>query len=249
MDLTRRAGLAWAVILWACGGPDTALKPAPNPPPPPPHRPAPIPLTCPQGATARRLHQRIFCETDAALHGPYEARQGGALVEEMTLINGLRQGAFKRAWPNGHARQQGHYEAGRRVGRWIAWDEQGRMWAQAEFGQGNALRCGWGDCAAAFPPEIYCALEDINDTLGAQASAVTACFQAAMARRPQAGGEVHIRWVIGLDGRARNVEVTKSRLDKEMSACLRQALRSWRFPKPAGGVCPVEHIFRFHQEF
>ncbi len=66
--------------------------------------------------------------------------------------------------------------------------------------------------------------------------AVTACYEALLARTPGKSGTVTTRFLVAADGQVTRAQVTASTLeDAETADCIGQSLCAWRFPPLIAG--------------
>jgi hypothetical protein len=87
--------------------------------------------------------------------------------------------------------------------------------------------------------------DEIRLVVRAKMPQVRACFDAGLARAPDIGGRVVLRFTIGPDGRASSIAVDEDELAEPMVAeCLCDELRSWQFPRPRAGV-PITIAYPF----
>jgi hypothetical protein len=89
------------------------------------------------------------------------------------------------------------------------------------------------------PPDAGPSLtrEEIRLVVRAKLPNVRACFDAGLARAPDLGGRVLLRFTIGPDGRAGSIAVDEDELqDAIVTDCLRAELASWQFPRPRDGA-------------
>jgi hypothetical protein len=89
--------------------------------------------------------------------------------------------------------------------------------------------------------------EEIRLVVRAKLPNVRACFDAGLARAPEIGGRVLLRFTIGADGRAGSIAVDEDELDDAIvTDCLRAELASWQFPLPRdGAVITITYPFVF----
>jgi len=72
------------------------------------------------------------------------------------------------------------------------------------------------------------------------------CYKKALARDATLGGEVRVRFVIDLSGRATGAADAGSRLkNKEVVSCVVAEFSALRFPRPEGGTVPVVYPIVF----
>jgi Ca-activated chloride channel family protein len=98
-------------------------------------------------------------------------------------------------------------------------------------------------------PQVLGALdpEVVRRIVRAHAGQIRSCFETALSSSPGLRGKVVMNWVVGSDGRVRQVQVGQSQLQSDaVERCLATTIRSWSFPKPrGGGLVVVEYPFTF----
>jgi hypothetical protein len=78
--------------------------------------------------------------------------------------------------------------------------------------------------------------DEIRLVVRAKLPQIRGCFEAGLETTPDLRGRVLLRFVIGPDGKAGDVEVVEDQLGvPEVSACLLEQLPSWQFPRPRDG--------------
>lgn len=66
---------------------------------------------------------------------------------------------------------------------------------------------------------------------------ITYCYELGLQKRPALSGRVTVRWEIGPGGRVETARIAHSSLDSSLvERCIVGKVKSWRFPKPHGGV-------------
>lgn len=89
--------------------------------------------------------------------------------------------------------------------------------------------------------------EDAEEAINRNFARLSRCYEEAGEARDFAGGAVTLRFLIGLDGRTREVSVIESGLGSlEVERCLRQAALGIRFPRPHGHAAAT---FEYSLEF
>lgn len=77
-------------------------------------------------------------------------------------------------------------------------------------------------------------------------ASIKACYEQALRRDPNAGGQVTLGWTIVPDGAVRNIGVKDDTVhDREMINCMRVAISQWRFAPLSGGQIDVQFPFKF----
>lgn len=67
-----------------------------------------------------------------------------------------------------------------------------------------------------------------------------------LASNQKLAGQVKVQFIISQQGRVTSVAVTSSSLNHgSTEACIKRAIRRWRFPKPEGGIVVVRYPFNF----
>lgn len=75
---------------------------------------------------------------------------------------------------------------------------------------------------------------------------IKACYESVLRRRPNAAGNVRVRWTIDALGRAEDAHVVSGTLaDAGLQACLVARIEQWQFPKPQNGKVDFEYPFLF----
>ncbi len=73
---------------------------------------------------------------------------------------------------------------------------------------------------------------------------IRACYNQALARDPNAAGNIVIDFTIGEQGRVTSTAVGSSDFeDAAVPQCMRTAIGGWLFPKPEGGAVDVSYPF------
>ncbi len=73
------------------------------------------------------------------------------------------------------------------------------------------------------------------------------CYEVELQRRQNLAGRVSVSWVISSSGRVARVKITDSTLgSKRTEKCIARRIKTWQFPRPAGGgVVTVNYPFIF----
>lgn len=79
---------------------------------------------------------------------------------------------------------------------------------------------------------------------------IRACFEVGLADAPDLRGRVLLRFAIGPDGKARDLEVVDDQLgDPRVAACIVEQIPSWQFPRPRDGrTLVISYPFAFSSE-
>lgn len=88
--------------------------------------------------------------------------------------------------------------------------------------------------------------EQLASYVRTRKTAIQQCYERELKRTPTLKGKVVVRFNIGTNGRASDVEIEENTLGNEsVAACIRSVIKSWVFPfKPASEV-PVAYPFVF----
>ena len=72
-----------------------------------------------------------------------------------------------------------------------------------------------------------------------------ACYERELAKVKGLTGKVQVTWLVSADGNVANAFVSETTLkNKTVETCITNAIKRWRFPKPAGGAaCKVTYPF------
>lgn len=88
--------------------------------------------------------------------------------------------------------------------------------------------------------------EKVMAVLESHREEIRSCYNRALRQKPGLRGEVIVRWVIDLQGNARDPRVVKSDFENnDLFFCLRARIARWQFPKPVNGSYLFEYPFRF----
>lgn len=81
---------------------------------------------------------------------------------------------------------------------------------------------------------------EIRGRLGA----IKACYEAGLKRNPNIGGKLQLRFEISTVGKVTSADIeTDTMHDPDVAACIKNRVRTWRFPAPSGG--PVQFSYPF----
>tara|TARA_B100000131_G_scaffold321136_1_gene371039 strand:+ start:207 stop:1508 length:1302 start_codon:yes stop_codon:yes gene_type:complete len=93
----------------------------------------------------------------------------------------------------------------------------------------------------------FCKQADILRVVSARQRAITYCYEKELARNPELGGKVTMKWRIGLDGKVMKTWVASSNLKNgTVESCIKRSIQRWRFTKPEGGICVISFPFIFN---
>jgi hypothetical protein len=94
------------------------------------------------------------------------------------------------------------------------------------------------------PPVIRGALdkEVIRRVIKDHIAQIRYCYERELVRDPGAFGKITTRFTIGPEGTVVDVDIKESFAgDRQLSSCIAEKIRTWRFPKPKGGGVVVVH--------
>jgi TonB family protein len=80
---------------------------------------------------------------------------------------------------------------------------------------------------------------DIKKVLGEAQSSIRACYERALRNNNQLQGSVALEVRVGGNGHVDNSRVRGNLRDPEVSKCIQNLAKNWRFPPPRGGNCAV----------
>jgi outer membrane biosynthesis protein TonB len=80
---------------------------------------------------------------------------------------------------------------------------------------------------------------DIKKVLGEAQSSIRACYERALRNNNQLQGSVALEVRVGGNGHVDNSRVRGNLRDPEVSKCIQNLAKNWRFPPPSGGNCAV----------
>jgi hypothetical protein len=92
--------------------------------------------------------------------------------------------------------------------------------------------------------------EEIRMVVRAKLPVIRACFETGLAQTPELGGRVLLRFAIGPDGKAHEIEVVEDQLaEPSVATCIVEALPHWQFPLPRNGrSIVITYPFAFSSE-
>ncbi len=92
------------------------------------------------------------------------------------------------------------------------------------------------DKAGRVPPQV------VRNIVRSHYGYIRKCYEAGLGRHRDLKGRVTMRFVIGLDGNAADVEINANDLpDCAVARCIRDVFKPMRFPKPEGGIVTVQY--------
>ena len=80
---------------------------------------------------------------------------------------------------------------------------------------------------------------DIKKVLGEAQSSIRACYERALRNNNQLQGSVALEVRVGASGKVDNSRVRGNLRDPEVTKCIQNLAKNWRFPPPSGGNCAV----------
>ena len=90
-------------------------------------------------------------------------------------------------------------------------------------------------------------MEAVRKVVDAHIAEVQRCYENGLLRSPGLVGKLVVEWTIGLEGGVQRVSTKVSTLHSaQVSACIVDSLKRWRFPRPRGGVVVVSFPFLFN---
>ena len=88
--------------------------------------------------------------------------------------------------------------------------------------------------------------EDISRVVNSNIHAVQACYEKALLRNPGLSGRIVFDWTVKKDGGVSGVRVRSSTLgNSDVSSCISDKIKKWKFPRPKGGEVIVTYPFLF----
>lgn len=75
---------------------------------------------------------------------------------------------------------------------------------------------------------------------------ITMCYETALLSNPSISGRVVFEWKILMSGRVGEIKIVSSNINShDIHTCIKNALKSWQFPKPKGAEVMVSYPFVF----
>jgi outer membrane biosynthesis protein TonB len=89
--------------------------------------------------------------------------------------------------------------------------------------------------------------DEVGEVIHKHLSEIRYCYETALLRTPDLEGKLTAAFVIGGSGLVKTANAQASTLpDPRLDDCILRRLKSWRFPKPKGGIdVPVTYPFVF----
>ena len=77
---------------------------------------------------------------------------------------------------------------------------------------------------------------EVSGVIRSQHNAIRHCYEKILQKQPNAAGKVTMRFVIGANGSVLTTSVQQDTIrSSELNSCIIARIRTWKFPKPAGG--------------
>lgn len=90
--------------------------------------------------------------------------------------------------------------------------------------------------------------QSVVDVINRSVSRIQQCYERGLARRPDLGGRITVRWTVGANGSVTNASEQSSTLgDPQVSSCVIGVVRRMRFPRPSGGPATISFPFLFQR--
>jgi TonB family protein len=80
---------------------------------------------------------------------------------------------------------------------------------------------------------------DIKKVLGEAQSSIRSCYERALRNNNQLQGSVALEVRVGGNGHVDNSRIRGNLRDAEVTKCIQNLAKNWRFPPPSGGNCAV----------
>ena len=102
-------------------------------------------------------------------------------------------------------------------------------------GRASVSSSGGGGASAA----------DIQSVIDQNAAAVNACYTKELKKNPDLKGKLSVQIKINQAGRVSGVSVTSNSVGNEVSQCVQNKIRGWKFPRGKKGMVTVNQTFVF----
>lgn len=102
-------------------------------------------------------------------------------------------------------------------------------------GRASVTGAGGGGASAA----------DIQSVIDQNAAAVNACYTKELKKSPDLKGKLSVQIKINQAGRVAGVTVTSNTVGNEVSQCVQNKIRGWKFPRGKKGMITVNQTFVF----
>ncbi|MGC9324273.1 MAG: AgmX/PglI C-terminal domain-containing protein [Desulfomonilia bacterium] len=88
--------------------------------------------------------------------------------------------------------------------------------------------------------------EAVKKVIDAHLDEITSCYETALIANPSLMGKVVFEWKILLSGQVGEVRIQSSTVNStDIHACIKSAIKSWKFPQPKGAEVIVSYPFIF----
>ncbi len=89
-------------------------------------------------------------------------------------------------------------------------------------------------------------MEAVKRVIDEHLDDITYCYETELIANPSIVGKVMFEWKILMTGEVGEVRIKSSSINShEIHACIKEAIRTWRFPKPSGSEVLVSYPFVF----
>lgn len=102
-------------------------------------------------------------------------------------------------------------------------------------------------CATARAGEAKGTLgeDEIRKVVRDHIDEVRVCYNAVLAKQPEAKANLVVDFTIGSDGAVTTSKIGTLEGPAELGKCVSAAVLAWKFPKPTGGAVDVSYPFAF----
>ena len=88
--------------------------------------------------------------------------------------------------------------------------------------------------------------EMVKRVIDQHLSEITYCYESALISNPSIMGRISFEWKILMSGKVGEIRILASSVNShEVHSCIKSAIKSWQFPKPAGTEVIVSYPFVF----
>ncbi|MGD9158882.1 MAG: AgmX/PglI C-terminal domain-containing protein [Desulfobacteraceae bacterium] len=89
-------------------------------------------------------------------------------------------------------------------------------------------------------------MEAVKRVIDAHLDDITYCYETELMSNPSIVGKVMFEWKILMSGEVGEVRIKSSSVNShEIHSCIKESIRTWRFPKPSGSEVMVSYPFVF----
>ena len=89
-------------------------------------------------------------------------------------------------------------------------------------------------------------MEAVKRVIDEHLDDITYCYETELIANPSIVGKVMFEWKILMSGEVGEVRIKSSSINShEIHTCIKDAIRTWRFPKPRGSEVMVSYPFVF----